>query len=58
VTGDVERALKAHEGALAIYREIGYPQGVANALGTMGLINRDKGDLDAAFKALEEALAI
>ena len=43
---------------MKIDREIGYKQGEANQLGNIGLIYRDKGELDEALKYLQEALEI
>jgi tetratricopeptide (TPR) repeat protein len=54
----LDNALKYHQDALKIHREIGYMQGEANQLGNIGLIYADKGDLDNALKYLKDALKI
>jgi len=56
--GDLDQALKYHQEALKIDKEIGFRQGEANQLGNIGLIYQAKGDLDQALKYLEEALKI
>ena len=56
--GEPEEALKYHQEALEIHREIGYRQGEASDLGNIGLIYSDKGELDEALNYLQEALKI
>ena len=56
--GDLDNALKCHQDALKIDREIGYKQGEASDLGNIGLIYSDKGDLDKALKYLRDAIEI
>ena len=56
--GDADNALKYHQQALEIHREIGYKQGEANQLGNIGLIYRSKGDADNALKYHQQALEI
>ena len=56
--GELDEALKYHQEALAIHKEVGYRQGEANQLGNIGLIYSDQGDLAAALKYLKEALEI
>ena len=56
--GELDEALKYHQEALKIDREIGYRQGEASDLGNIGLIYSDKGELDEALKYLQEALKI
>jgi tetratricopeptide (TPR) repeat protein len=56
--GDSDTALKYHQDALKIHREIGYKQGEANQLGNIGLIYSDKDDSDTALKYLQDALKI
>jgi len=58
VKGETDEALKLHEDALRIDREIGYRRGEASSLGNMGIIYRDKGQLDEALKYHEDALKI
>jgi len=43
---------------MKIHKEIGYKQGEASDLGNIGLIYRDKGDLDSALKYLQDAMKI
>jgi tetratricopeptide (TPR) repeat protein len=50
--------LKYLQDALVIDREIGYRQGEANQLGNIGLIYKNKGDLDNALKYHSDALVI
>jgi tetratricopeptide (TPR) repeat protein len=47
-----------YDEALAIHREIGYQQGVANHLGDIGLIYSAKGEPGKALKYFEDALAM
>jgi len=56
--GDLDNALKYHQDALKIDREIGYKQGETLALGNIGLIYLNKGDLDNALKYHQDALKI
>ena len=56
--GDLDSALKYHQDAMKIHREIGYKQGQASDLGNIGLIYRAKGDLDSALKYLQDAMKI
>ena len=56
--GELDNALKYHQDALKIHREIGYKQGEANQLGNIGLIYSNKGELDNALKYLMDALKI
>jgi tetratricopeptide (TPR) repeat protein len=56
--GDLDNALRYHEDALVIHREIGYIQGEANQLGNIGLIYIVKGDLNKALEYHQEALKI
>jgi len=56
--GDLDQALKYHQDALKIDKEIGYRQGEANQLGNIGLIYSAKGDLDQALEYLRDALAV
>ena len=54
----MDNALKYHQDALKIDREIGYKQGETLALGNIGLIYLNKGDLDNALKYLKKALKV
>ena len=56
--GDSNNAVKCHQEALKIDKEIGYRQGEAADFGNIGLIYSKKGDLDNALKYLNEALNI
>lgn len=56
--GKLDDALKYHEEALEIHREIGYKEPEASDLGNIGVIYSDKGKLDDALKYHEEALEI
>jgi tetratricopeptide (TPR) repeat protein len=56
--GDLDEALKYHQDALKIDRDVGYKQGEANQLGNIGLIYSAKGDLDEALKYHQDALKI
>ena len=56
--GDADNALKYHQQALEIDKEIGYKQGEASDLGNIGLIYSDKGDADNALKYHQQALEI
>jgi len=56
--GDLDSALKYHQDAMKIHREIGYKQGEASDLGNIGLIYRAKGDLDSALKYHQDAMKI
>jgi len=56
--GDLDNALKYHQDALKIDKEIGYKQGEAKQLGNIGLIYSAKGDLDNALKYHQDALKI
>ncbi|MGD0951112.1 MAG: tetratricopeptide repeat protein [Methanotrichaceae archaeon] len=58
VTGDLDKALKYHQEALEIDKEIGFRQGKASNLGNIGLIYTAKGDLDKALKYHHDALKI
>ena len=54
--GDLERAQALHEEGLALYQELGDPEGVAGALGGLGTIARLRGDLDTARSRHQDAL--
>ena len=56
--GDLDNALKYHQQALVINKDIGYKQGEAGNLGNIGVIYRIKGDLDNALKYHQQALVI
>jgi tetratricopeptide (TPR) repeat protein len=56
--GDLDNALKYHEDALAIHKEIGYGQGKASDLGNIGVIYKTKGDLNKALEYHQESLKI
>jgi tetratricopeptide (TPR) repeat protein len=56
--GDLNKALKYHQEALAIHREVGYGQGKASDLGNIGVIYKAKGDLNKALEYHQEALKI
>ena len=65
VKGDLDRALKYHQGAFKIHNEafkihheIGFRKGEATALGNIGLIYQAKGDWDQAFKCHQAVLKI
>ena len=48
--GELDEALRYHEEALNIDREIGYKQGEANQLNNIGIIYRTKGYFEKAFE--------
>ena len=56
--GKRDEALRYHQDALKIHREIGHKQGEAADLGNIGLIYSAKGDLDNALKYHQDALKI
>ena len=56
--GELDKALRHHEQALAMSRDIGDRWGVATSLGNIGSIYRDKGRLDEALKYDNEALTV
>jgi tetratricopeptide (TPR) repeat protein len=56
--GDLDQALRYHQEALKVHKEIGYLQGEASDLGNIGLIYRAKGDLDQALRYHQEALKV
>jgi tetratricopeptide (TPR) repeat protein len=56
--GQVERAIKLYEQALAIAREIGYHQNEGIWLGNLGLAYRAQGQVERAIEFHEQALAI
>jgi len=56
--GNYDTALRASEEALAIYRELGRKDSIADSLSLLAEVHRKRGDYDAAQRGLEEALAI
>lgn len=58
VMGDLDNALKCHEDALKIHREVRYRRGEASDLGNIGLVYSARGDLDNALKNHQVALRI
>ncbi|MCL5037559.1 MAG: tetratricopeptide repeat protein [Chloroflexi bacterium] len=56
--GELDKALRYHEDALKIHREIGYRQGEASDLINIGLIYQARGELDKALRYHEDALKI
>lgn len=56
--GKPDEALKYIKDALAIYRKIGYEQGIAICFSNIGLIYSKLGKIDEALKYLKNALAI
>ncbi|MFZ2632340.1 MAG: tetratricopeptide repeat protein [Desulfosalsimonadaceae bacterium] len=56
--GDLDNALKYHQDALVIDKEIGHKRGEADDLCNLGLIYSNKGDLDNALKYFQDALMI
>ncbi len=56
--GELDEALKHHEDALKIHREVEYRQGEADNLSNIGLVYREKGDPDEALTLFKEALEI
>jgi predicted ATPase/class 3 adenylate cyclase len=56
--GDNGAARGLFEEALAIFRELGDQEGIANSLHVLGYIARDRGENGAARALFEEALAI
>jgi len=56
--GKLEQALESYEAALTIFKEIGNPQGQANALGNIGNVYFDQGKLEQALESHEAALTI
>lgn len=57
-TIELDEALKYHQLALALHREISCKLGEASCLGNMGLIYRAKGDFDEALKCHHAGLKI
>jgi tetratricopeptide (TPR) repeat protein len=56
--GQVKRAVKQYEAALAIAREIGDRYGEANRLGNLGNVYADMGQLERSMEYYEAALAV
>jgi tetratricopeptide (TPR) repeat protein len=55
--GELERALKSHESALALAHEIGYRLGVATELGNIGLVLVSRRMFERAAPYLAESIA-
>ena len=56
--GEVEQARSYHQEALGLYREIGAPEGQAEALRELGAVSRQTGDLVLAASYLQEVLTL
>jgi tetratricopeptide (TPR) repeat protein len=56
--GQVEKAIKYHEGALVIAREIGDRRNEGNQLGNLGIAYRNIGQVEKAIEYYEDALVI
>jgi tetratricopeptide (TPR) repeat protein len=57
-TGRSDSAVEHYTRALALARKTGWPDGIANALGNLGIMLWGKGHLDAAIEHYTEALEI
>jgi tetratricopeptide (TPR) repeat protein len=56
--GDLDKALKYHEEALKLDREMGNKQGEAQDLGNIGLIYAKKGNKEKALNYYNQSLAL
>jgi len=58
VISQYEQAQRNYKNALKLYKESGEKKGEASALGNIGVIYQNKGNLDNALKYLQQALVI
>jgi tetratricopeptide (TPR) repeat protein len=56
--GNYQQAVRWHQQALALYREVGDKQGIAFALNNLGTQAQEQGDYEWAKALLEESLAL
>jgi predicted ATPase/class 3 adenylate cyclase/DNA-binding CsgD family transcriptional regulator len=56
--GNYQQAIRWHQQALALYREVGDMQGIAFALNNLGIQAQYQGDYERARAFLEESLAL
>jgi predicted ATPase/DNA-binding CsgD family transcriptional regulator/Tfp pilus assembly protein PilF len=56
--GNYQQAMRWHQQALALYREVGDKQGIAFALNNLGCVAQYQGDFERARVFLEESLAL
>ncbi len=56
--GDLDSALPSHEESVLLFRELGDPAGLAEALSTYAMLFMTRGDFEQAVPVLEESLVL
>jgi predicted ATPase/DNA-binding XRE family transcriptional regulator len=56
--GDHDHAVALHEGAMAVYREMGHKRGVSASLRELGFVAYERGDYERAVYLHEQSLAL
>ena len=58
IRGELDRALEYHQKSLAIAKQLGNKEVMANQYGNLGVVYQTRGELDQAIEYWEKSLAL